>query len=204
MSKEFYERYWNGKDKYLCDYHKKITLILNIIPNKKLTLLDVGCGNGIITKDIAEHKPNLNIIGIDISPKAIKEARKICPKGKFFEINEDGNFPIQDSSADFVFCSEVIEHIFDTSKFFGELNRVTKRNGKILLTTPYHNVVKNILIALFGFENHYSPTGAHIRFYTKKSLVCTLKKHGFVPTKISFYGRFFPIPWSICILAEKI
>ncbi len=201
MTKKIYNKFWNRKNIYLYDYYKKIDLLINNIPNEEIQLLDVGCGNGIVAKEILRQRPKVKIVGLDISSSAISEAKKLNPESVFYEIGNDGLFPVKNNSVDFIFCSEVIEHIYDTSTFMTEINRVIKPRGKILLTTPYHNVIKNILIALFGFERHYNPASEHIRFYTKNSLLRVFKDYSFEPEKIFFYGQLFPIPWSICVVA---
>ena len=54
-------------------------------------------------------------------------------------------------TADFVFSSEVLEHIYDVENAFSEVARILKPGGRLLLTTPYHGLIKNILITRFFF-----------------------------------------------------
>lgn len=63
---------WNYNDNK--DDAKRKEILLSEIPNKKyLNVLDIGCGQGFITKDL----PGDNIFGVDISQSAIKFATKI-------------------------------------------------------------------------------------------------------------------------------
>jgi SAM-dependent methyltransferase len=46
--------------------------------------------------------------------------------------------PFLNSSFDVILCSEVLEHVIDARDVFGELSRVTRSGGKIIITTPFH------------------------------------------------------------------
>ena len=75
---------------------------------------------------------------------------------------------------------------------------------ELLLITPYHGLIKNLLITIFAFNKHFNPTGPHIRFFTKKTLLDLLSKNKLKTVKIGYYGRIYPIPHSIYVLAQKI
>jgi SAM-dependent methyltransferase len=122
---------------------------------------------------------------------------------EFHEIVDGGKFPIADSSVDFVFASEIIEHVYDMENAFSEVSRVLRLGGRLLLTTPYHGFIKNLLIVLFNFDSHFSPTGPHIRFFSKKSPFSCLIKVGLKPLINGYFGRFYAIPHCMFVLAEK-
>ena len=135
---------------------------------------------------------------------ALKSAAAILPDCKFYKIEDGENLPLENNSIDFVFSSEVIEHIYDIENAFLEISRILKPGGKLLLTTPYHGLIKNLLIVLFAFDKHFNPAGSHIRFFSKKSLFGLLNKFGFSVIKYGYYGRFYPVSHSIYVLAKKI
>ena len=71
-----------GYEKSSEDRKRKNILISEIPSRKYKRVLDIGCGQGFITKDL----PGENIIGVDISRQAILHAKKINKKGmKFVE-----------------------------------------------------------------------------------------------------------------------
>lgn len=204
MTKQFYENYWQGAKDYSPDFALKWPKLKRFIPIKRdVVIVDFGCGNGQIIKEMELVNPEATYIGLDISEKALEQARKILPDYKFYKIEDGGRFPLDDNSVDFVFSSEVIEHIYDTENAFSEITRILKPGGKLLLTTPYHGLIKNILIVLFVFDCHFNPIGPHVRFFSKKSLFNLLKKNAFNVEKYGYYGRFYPIPHSIFVLAKK-
>ena len=109
---------------------------LGDIKGKKI--LDVGCGDGALTYRIV--KKGADVIGIDDSKKGIELAKEIFNKKKVsarFILADVCQMPINDNSIDYVVCSEVIEHLKEPEKMLSEAQRVLKKNGKIIITTPY-------------------------------------------------------------------
>ena len=204
MTNNFYERYWAERKDYLDDFALKWPKLKPYIPKKKgIAILDFGCGNGIILKTIKSINPEARLIGLDVSETALLGAKETLPEAEFHKITDGGQLPLQDKTADFIFSSEVLEHIYDVENAFSEIARILKPGGRLLLTTPYHGLLKNVLITLFSFNKHFNPVGPHIRFFTKKSLFSLLKKNGFEIITHGYYGRFYPISHSIFVLAEK-
>jgi len=204
--KTFYERYWQGRTgTKLKDFDLKWPKLRRYIPStKEIVILDFGCGNGKIIKEMMSVNPKAKIIGLDVSESALKVASELLHGVEFRRIVDGGRFPIADGAVDFIFTSEVIEHVYDVRNAFSEMSRVLRLGGRILLTTPYHGFLKNILIVLFNFEKHFDPTGPHVRFFTKKSLVSCFRKAGLEPHEHGYFGRFYPFPHCIFVVAEKV
>jgi len=90
-------------------------------------LLDVGCG----TKPYEELFSVDAYIGLDLD----SEASRVRGVADYFY---DGNiFPFEDNEFDSLLCNQVLEHVFNPDEFLGELRRVLKPNGKLLLTVPF-------------------------------------------------------------------
>lgn len=200
--KSFYERYWE-KTNSLNDYDYKLKLIKKLVPREsKLEVLDFGCGKGVFIKDILSINPSLKIVGADISKTAIAFAKKKMPKQKFY-VTAEGKLPFRDKSFDFIFALDVISHIYDTELIFSELSRLLKPKGRLLITVPYYGLLKNILIALIGFDEVYNPRHGSIRFYTKNTLINEIKAVGLTPIKFGYFGRFYPFSKAMYALAKR-
>lgn len=207
-AQRFYQKYWqhgkidiSTKDpttpkrlKLLFDTLKKEGPIQNI--------LDAGCGSGFFTEAI--HGGGYRGVGIDISMVAIAEAKKRYPGIEFFCNPLDSQWPFEDKTFDAIFSTEVIEHVLDTYKMISEMNRVLKVKGVLILTTPYHGLLKNLMIVLFRFDRHFNNIeGGHIRFFTKTFLTAFLQKFGFDVMETKYIGRIRPVSKSIYIVARK-
>lgn len=202
--KKIYDKWW--KEGALAEGHDfkwKWPKIKPELPAKNSVLLDFGCGDGRYVGEFLKVNP-YKIIGTDISSYAIKQAKKKFPKGKFYAISGDEKLPIADNTVDFTLAADVIEHIFDVSNFLLEMNRTLKKGGKIFISTPYHGTIKNLVIALIGFDIAFNPTHQHIRFFTKKSLSKLLEEHGFKIISYGQYGRFKPVSMGMYFVAKKV
>ena len=196
---------------------KKIVKILKkfkVLQN--FTYLDVGCGNGEITKKIYHFFKNST--AIDLSKEAIKIAKKKKLKKIKFVHSSIDYFIRVNKKFDFVSAIEVIEHQYDPFTFLSKLYLITNKKGYVLITTPYHGYLKNILISLLGFmDRHFTALWkhGHIKFFsikTLKELVLTKRfksnnkivKYNFEIESICFAGRFYPFSRSMIFLLRKI
>lgn len=204
MSK-FYDQFWKKrKGKYLEDFSFKWPVLKKIISLKnKQKVLDFGCGTGKLIQKIEQLYPDNKYTGVDVSETAIKIAKKTNHQANFHTIQDGDKFPFKSGHFDFILAADVIEHVYNTNQTFSELSRVLKKGGKILITTPYYGLFKNLIIVLFGFEKVFDPIGPHIRFFSKKSLFFLLKSEGLKIITYGYFGRFFPIPRSIYVIAKK-
>ena len=96
-------------------------------------VLAVGCGSGEESL-LLNQKGAADIIGIDIAPKLIREAKKSFPKHQFFTMNvKKMDFP--DHTFDFVYSSLAMHYLKDWDKALGEINRVMKTGATFLFST---------------------------------------------------------------------
>ena len=90
-------------------------------------LLDVGCGS----------KPYLSIvhaksyIGLDIDSPAVR-MRNVADY-----LYDGEEFPFSDCRFDSILCNQVFEHVFNPISFIGEMNRVLKPGGALVLSVPF-------------------------------------------------------------------
>jgi 2-polyprenyl-6-hydroxyphenyl methylase/3-demethylubiquinone-9 3-methyltransferase len=100
---------------------------------------------------------------------------------------------------------EVIEHLYSPEKYIQNIHRWLKENGILIITTPYHGYLKNLVIALLNkFDTHFNPLweGGHIKFFSKKSLIELLMKNKFDILKFRGAGRL-PFLWKSMIIVSR-
>ncbi|MDP2895351.1 MAG: class I SAM-dependent methyltransferase [bacterium] len=163
--------------------------------------VDLGCGTGEFTLFLSDL--GFDAVGVDVSQRALAEARARHPQLRF-EIINDERLPLSDSSVDLIWSSEVIEHVFDVMGWLAEANRSLKPGGIMVLTTPYHGFFKMLAVLLTSFGQHFDPRGSHIRFFDKKSLLRCLNAAGFQPCTRSGYGRPWPLWKSFFVVSRKV
>lgn len=137
-------------------------------------VLDLGCGAGDLTAEIARVAPRT--VGADIAEAALARARRRHPDLDLRLVPVDGPLPFEDGAFDAVFSSEVIEHVADTARWLSEVRRVLAPSGRLLLTTPDHGRLR---LLLGGVERYCDPVGDHLHLYTARSLRGLLQDFGF-------------------------
>jgi 2-polyprenyl-3-methyl-5-hydroxy-6-metoxy-1,4-benzoquinol methylase len=155
------------------------------------TICDLGCGNGHITGRLAEL--GFQVTGVDASPSGIAIARREYPKVEFVEALIDRELSL--GQFDLVVSSDVIEHMYRPSDLLDAARALLKPGGQILLGTPYHGYLKNLVLAAMGrMDAHFSALhdGGHIKFFSVKTLSTLMRAHGFDDLSFTFYGR---APW---------
>lgn len=102
---------------------------------RPLRILDAGCGLGYGTAEVVGEGDS--IIGTDISPEALIEARRRYGKTNVrFLAGSCEALPLADAGFDLVTAFEVIEHLDHWEKLVSEANRVLKPAGVLLVSTP--------------------------------------------------------------------
>lgn len=99
-------------------------------------LLDLGTGKGDLIEKIimvfSKENKNLNLIGIDISPKMIEQANKKKLLAKF-KVGDSENIEFKDSYFDIITCINSFHHYSNPKKAISEIQRTLKPNGIIIL-----------------------------------------------------------------------
>ena len=81
----------------------------------------------------------------------------------------------------------------------------TAPDGHVILTTPYHGYLKNLLLAVSGrLDRHWNPLhdGGHVKFFSRPSLNELLRRRGFVPTRFARVGRVPIVAKSMIVEAR--
>ncbi len=104
------------------------------LKNKK-EILDVGCGTGAVTLDIA-HSTNGSVVGIDIDSEKMKEAARVLSNISNIRLMEADvmNLPFKDKTFDLVVFNIVLIYVKEQQKALNEMTRVTKKEGYVMAT----------------------------------------------------------------------
>lgn len=174
---------------YISTHYLVLELIKKYASNKKLLILDAGCGTGELMRKLANFG---EIIGIDSSEEAIKYAKKRLVDARLASIQE---MPFKNSSFDMVTNIDVIYHMnVDDAAALSEVRRVLKPNGILVLRVP----ANKYLISAHDAHVHTA------RRYSKKELEHKLHETGFEIKLISYvHSPIFPVS-LIKVMLEKI
>ena len=129
---------------------------------KKIKILDIGCGGGLLCEPLS--KLGAQVVGIDASEKNIKIA-KIHAKKNNLRINyycaSPENF-ISKEKFDVVLNMEIVEHVQNVNLFLKESSKFLKKNGIMFIAT-LNKTLKSYLFAILGAEYllRWLPIGTH-------------------------------------------
>lgn len=177
-----------------CSVAYVLPLVLKYLGQPPARVLDVGCGNGVITKEIAAA--GFDVVGMDADEKGIAIARAAWPEVTFAvrdvaELSDVEQF-------DVIVSTEVIEHVVDPLFFARQCHRALRSTGRLILSTPYHGYAKNLLISLTnGWDRHLDPltVGGHIKLWSRATLRKLLTEAGFEDVRFHGAGRA-PFLWK--------
>ncbi len=112
-----------GINKYVFEY------IRDLPDLSGKTVLDIPCGDGRASHEF--NKKGADVSALDLYPEFMK-AEGI--KALFADLAD--KLPVEDNSMDYIICQEGIEHVPDQVRVLREFNRVLRKNGLLILTTP--------------------------------------------------------------------
>jgi uncharacterized protein (TIRG00374 family) len=150
-------------------------------------IIDIGCGSGVQLKEIDRHGYSL-AIGIDVNLNAIRFARERSIPNTEFIIADAQCLPLKSSSADKIICAEIIEHLKRPDQIINEIDRILKRGGAVVITTPNDRSVWGVyefLWDVFGRGRNYGET--HLRFFSESSLRNNFSAFSECKTKSLFF-----------------
>lgn len=112
---------------------------------KKLKLLDVGCGAGLLTNDLALS--GIQVTGIDLSESSLEMAEKYDTSKtvKYIKANAY-QLPFEDKSFDVVTSMDFLEHVEEPLKVVNEISRVLKPGGLFIFHTFNRNLLAHLVI----------------------------------------------------------
>jgi 2-polyprenyl-3-methyl-5-hydroxy-6-metoxy-1,4-benzoquinol methylase len=151
-------------------------LVSKVIKDKKevKNILDVGCGYGLLSKELKKTYPKLELYGIENAKEASQSSQKIL-KLLQCSIEDMGLIKsnLKKQKFDIIIFSDVLEHLYDPVGIIKSYQSLLKQDGTIIITVPNIANIFSRIALLFGYFN-YSETGVmdktHIRFFNRKNL----------------------------------
>lgn len=169
-------------------------------------VLDAGCGNGGAIGGLKRHGWELH--GLEISQSGLQQACLTHPDVDFerADLTKDLSGHRLWGRSDAVVSLEVVEHVFQPRAFARNCHGFLKPGGRLIVSTPYHGYLKNVVMALGGkMDGHFTALWdyGHIKFWSRKTLGTLLEEAGFRVAGFDGAGRLPYLSKSMVMVAEK-
>ena len=157
------------------------------------SLLDVGCGEGVLTHKWAAALAPRRVVGIDLEDPPIQAEWAKRPAANLeYRIMKAEDLPFADSEFDVATAIEVLEHVPDPEHTVAEMARVA--DGHLLVSVPREPLWRGLNLARGAYVRDLGNTPGHVNHWSKRSFVSLLSRHGEVVEARS------PFPWTMLLV----
>lgn len=157
------------------------------------SILDVGCGEGVLTCEWADRLGEGRIVGIDLDDDKLRaEWDKRRRPNLEYRAEEATALTFADDEFDMATAIEVLEHVPDPEATVAEMARVAKR--WLLVSVPREPVWRMTNMARGAYWRHLGNTPGHENHWSKRSFVELLSRHGTIEEIRS------PFPWTMLLV----
>ena len=142
-------------------------LLLDLPEVAPSACLDLACGPGRTTQRLAQAFPGADVLGVDLSPVMLEQARLENPGLRFAE-GRDTAIPVADASQDFVFCNLGLMLFPEPAPALAEIARVLRPGGELRVGVwgrPEHTTFPTFAAALAKRLGHPVPEPPRSNFH---------------------------------------
>ena len=157
------------------------------------SLLDVGCGEGVLVHRWAQSLPDSRVVGIDLQEESIQAgwAQRQAPNLEYRTMPAE-ELPFADGEFDLATAIEVLEHVPDPEHTLAEMARCAERH--LLVSVPREPLWRMLNMARGAYLGQLGNTPGHLNHWSRRSFARLLQQHGEVVELRS------PFPWTMLLV----
>jgi ubiquinone/menaquinone biosynthesis C-methylase UbiE len=157
------------------------------------SILDVGCGEGVLTAQWAERLGSGRVVGVDLEdPKLRSEWSERQRENLEFRATSGDELPFSAGEFELVAAIEALEHIPHPERTVAEMARVA--SGHLLVSVPHEPLWRALNVARGAYLRDLGNTPGHVNHWSKRSFVRLLARYGEVVEARS------PFPWTMLLV----
>jgi 2-polyprenyl-3-methyl-5-hydroxy-6-metoxy-1,4-benzoquinol methylase len=157
------------------------------------SLLDVGCGEGVLVQRWALRRPDIRVVGIDLEEESIQAgwAERQAPNLEYVVTGAE-RLPFAAGEFDLVCAVELLEHVADPEQTLVEMVRCAQRH--LLLSVPREPLWRALNMARGAYLGQLGNTPGHLNHWSRRSFIALAARYGTVVEVRS------PPPWTMLLL----
>jgi SAM-dependent methyltransferase len=157
------------------------------------SLLDVGCGEGVLVHKWAQRLGERRVVGIDLEEESIQAgwSERQAPNLEYHVMHAE-NLPFAESEFDLACAIEVLEHVPDPEHTLAEMARCAERH--LLVSVPREPLWRGLNMARGAYWPALGNTPGHLNHWSRRSFVQLLSRYGVVAEVRS------PFPWTMLLV----
>lgn len=157
------------------------------------SILDVGCGEGVLTYEWAERLGDGRIVGIDLDEPELQAAWDVRKRDNLeYRVIEATTLPFADNEFEMASAIEVLEHVPEPASTIAEMARVAAKY--VLVSVPREPIWRGMNMARGAYIKDLGNTPGHVNHWSKRAFVAELSKVGKVTEVRS------PFPWTMLLV----
>ncbi len=157
------------------------------------SLLDVGCGEGVLVHQWAQQLGEARVVGIDLEEPSIQAGwvQHQAPNLEYRTMRAE-NLPFAENEFDLACAIEVLEHVPDPEHTLSEMARCAE--NRLLVSVPREPMWRMLNMARGAYLSDLGNTPGHLNHWSKRSFVQLLSRYGKVVEARS------PFPWTMLLV----
>jgi SAM-dependent methyltransferase len=186
---------WGGAAVRPCPWYiqgLKLRYCLNDLEAVRGACADIGCGAGNMAKAIKGERPELQVLGLDVSRSALAGARQ-DPQGVEFRQGDAQQLPFENASLQGVTMFDVLEHLANPQQALAEVRRVLSPGGVFHLVLPLESQPGTLynLLTTRGWRAKVNHCG-HIQTFCSQTYTALAASAGLTVRRVrwSFHPLF--------------
>ena len=157
------------------------------------SLLDVGCGEGVLAQRWAQRMGSGRVLGIDLEEESIQAGwREHQAPNLSYRVVAGKSLPFAQDEFDMVSAIEVLEHVPDPEQTLAEMARCAQRF--MLVSVPREPLWRMLNMARGAYWSALGNTPGHLNHWSRRSFMALLARHGKVVEVRS------PFPWTMLLV----